>query len=284
MIAAILLFAAIMAAGCDNRSDLGAAEVSRGGSNLAPAPWVRRVYELNCAVCHGAQGDGHGPAAHMFVTRPRDFRSGLFKFRSTPSGSLPTDEDLFWTITHGLRWTGMIGRSDLSDPELRAVVQYIKTFSPRFATEKPLPPVNIPPPPRRTTDLIIQGKTLFRDAGCGSCHGTQGRGDGPSAADMKDDWGRPIRPGDLTWRPLKRGSSLEQTYLTIATGLSGTPMAAFGDALDPNQIWATVYYLESLVPAERRLVPGQLLGEEQQGRMALHMGGMMGTGARRFRE
>jgi hypothetical protein len=58
---------------------------------------------------------------------------------------------------------------------------------------------------------------------------------------MKDDWGWPIVVGDLTWRPLKRGSALEQTYLTIAGGLSGTPMPAFGDSLTPNQLVARLY-------------------------------------------
>ncbi len=66
------------------------------GGDGAPPRWARRVYEVNCAACHGVESDGNGPAARMFVTRPRDFRSGIFKFRSTPSGSLPTDEDLFW--------------------------------------------------------------------------------------------------------------------------------------------------------------------------------------------
>ena len=46
----------------------------------------RMVYDANCAVCHGPRGDGNGMAAHMFRVRPRDFREGLFKFRSTPSG------------------------------------------------------------------------------------------------------------------------------------------------------------------------------------------------------
>jgi hypothetical protein len=95
---------------------------------------------------------------------------------------------------------------------------------------------------------------------------------------MRDDWGSPIRPGDLTWRPLKRGSSLEPIYLTIVTGLSGTPMPAYGDSLSPDDVWAIVYYLESLVPIERWLFPARLLGEERQGRKALHMGGMMGPG------
>ena len=63
------------------------------------APWARAVYETNCAVCHGIYGDGNGPAAHMFLARPRDFRQGIFKFRSTPSGSLPADGDLRQTVT-----------------------------------------------------------------------------------------------------------------------------------------------------------------------------------------
>ena len=95
---------------------------------------------------------------------------------------------------------------------------------------------------------------------------------------MRDDWGSPIRPGDLTWRPLKRGSSLEPIYLTIVTGLSGTPMPAYGDSLSPDDVWAIVYYLESLVPIERWLFPARLLGEERQGQMALHMVEMMGPG------
>ena len=156
---------------CENRSaGVHAAEISQSDHHFG-----RRVYELNCAVCHGVQGDGNGPAAGMLVTRPRDFRSGIFKFRSTPSGSLPSDQDLFRTITDGVRWTGMIARPDLNDFELRAVVEYIKTFSPRFATSKPLAPVNITSPPQATAGLLLQGKNLFRDADCGTCHGDGGR-------------------------------------------------------------------------------------------------------------
>lgn len=284
-VVAVLGCAAITLALLEDRfSQVRAADAPRRIQGIvSPPSRGQQVYEANCAVCHGLRGDGNGPAAANFLTRPRDFRAGVFKFRSTPSGSLPTDDDLVRTITHGLRWTGMIARPDLSESARIAVAQYIKTFSPRFASEEPMPRVIVAPRPRKTTELTAQGKSLFRDADCVSCHGEQGRGDGPSAKDMKDDWGHPTRPGNLTWRPLKRGSALEQIYLTVATGISGTPMPAFGDALEPNQIWAIVYYLESLVPAERRLAPGQLLGEERQGRMALHMGGMMGMGRGRVR-
>ncbi len=236
----------------------------------------RDVYQIQCAICHGERGDGTGMAAHMFRIQPRDFRRGLFKFRSTPSGSLPTDEDLFQTVTQGLRWTGMVGRADLPEVDRKAVVMYLKTFLPRFSAEQPAPPVAVPPPPPRSQDLLAKGAQIYRDAECGKCHGDSGRGDGPSAPGMKDDWGWPTQPSDLTWRPLKRGSVLEATYLTIATGLSGAPMPSYGDSLDGQEIWSLVYYLESLVPNERRLSAMRILGEEQAGWMAVRMHGMMG--------
>lgn len=261
----------------------GAAEPSVAQSAPSTSVRARQLYEVNCAVCHGVEGAGDGPAAAMFITRPRDFRAGVFKFRSTPSGSLPTDDDLLRTITHGLRWTAMIARADLSEAERRALVQNIKKFSSRFAEETPSKRIRLTARPARTGEAIAVGERLFRDAGCDSCHGSDGRGNGPPAAQMRDDWGWPIKPGDLTWRPLKRGAELEQIYLTIAAGVSGTPMPAFGESLDPPQLWAIVYFLESLVPPERRLPPERLLGEEQQARMVLHMGGMMGRSRGPFR-
>jgi len=98
LLSAALIVAAIVAASCENRAAryAVAATAASPGDDGAPPRWARRVYEVNCAACHGVESDGNGPAARMFVTRPRDFRSGIFKFRSTPSGSLPTDEDLFW--------------------------------------------------------------------------------------------------------------------------------------------------------------------------------------------
>lgn len=235
-----------------------------------------QVYSAHCAMCHGINGDGHGMAVHMFRVPPRDFRRGVFKFRSTSSGSLPTDDDLLQTVTQGVRWTGMVGRPDLSEADRRAVVQYLKTFSPRFAAERPAAPIAVPRPPPQSQALLEQGRRLYHEAGCAQCHGEWGRGDGPAALGLQDDWGWPSRPSDLTWRPLKRGSTLEGIYLTIATGLSGTPMPAYVQALDSQEMWALVYALESLVPAERRLSPTRALGEEPRGWMVVRMARMMG--------
>jgi len=244
-----------------------------------PPPIVlrgRQVYTANCAMCHGVNGDGNGMAAHMFRVQPRDFRRGLLKFRSTPSGSLPADADLLRTVTEGLRWTAMVGRADLSEADRRAVIGYVKTFSPRFVAERAAPPVVVPPAPANSPDLVEQGRRLYREAECARCHGERGRGDGPAAQGMKDDWGWPTRPTDLTWRPLKRGAARDGIYLSIATGLAGTPMPSYGDSLDGQGIWALVSYLESLVPSDHRLSPLAALGEEPRGWMAVRMSRMMG--------
>lgn len=238
----------------------------------------QEIYQLNCAVCHGVGGGGNGPAASMFRIRPRDFTAGIFKFRSTPSGSLPTDDDLLRTLAQGLRWTGMIGRPDLPDSGSRAVIEYLKTFSPRFGKERPGKPMTVPPAPAPTEQLVVQGRRLYEDLGCASCHGQSGHGDGPSGQGQKDDWGWPVWPSDLTWRPLKRGSDLHGTYLTLVSGIAGTPMPSYAGSLDSTKTWALVYFLESLVPSDHRLSPDQILGEEQQGWVAVRMGAMMGGG------
>ena len=272
-------------------SHLVGAEEQESSSSRQILRLGQEVYQVNCAVCHGVAGDGNAPAASMFAIRPRDFRAGIFKFRSTPSGTLPTDDDLLRTVTRGVRWTAMIGRPELPEYARRAVIQYIKTFSSRFAKEQPGKPVAVPAAPTQTANLVAQGQTLYDQLGCAACHGKTGQGNGPSAQGLKDDWGWTIWPSDLRWRPLKRGSDVREAYLTLLTGVSGTPMPSYGSSLDTQQAWALAYYLESLVPPDHRLDPNQnqFLGEEPRGWMVVRMGAMMGGGImgpgmmRRFR-
>ena len=58
-----------------------------------------KIYLENCVACHGQKGDGKGPEAGRLKTKPRDFTTGNYKFRSTPSGSLPPDNDIFRTVS-----------------------------------------------------------------------------------------------------------------------------------------------------------------------------------------
>jgi cytochrome c oxidase cbb3-type subunit I/II len=205
----------------------------------------RDVYVDHCAGCHGARGDGAGRAATFLSPLPRDFTAGVFKFRSTPSGSLPTDGDLFRTITRGVRWTAMPTWHEVPDKARLAVVAYIKTLSTRWTEDAVEPPIPMPAPPRATPELLARGKALYAQAKCAECHGESGRGDGPSAETLRDDVERPIRPTDLTRGQLKGGAAVSDVYRTMTTGLDGTPMPSFGDSMSDEERWAIAYYVLS---------------------------------------
>lgn len=100
----------------------------------------RRIYALYCVSCHGADGSGKGNAARSFDTPPRDFREADFRYVSGPQGSLPTDDDLLSTVRNGRPDAGMPAWDGLDPADRQAVVQYLKTFSPRWQEEAPPPP------------------------------------------------------------------------------------------------------------------------------------------------
>jgi cytochrome c oxidase cbb3-type subunit 2 len=205
----------------------------------------RAVYARRCIGCHGDKGDGNGPAATFLDPRPRNFTLGSFKFRTTPSGSLPTDGDLYRTLTRGVRFTAMPTWHELPEKDRVAVIAFIKTFSSRWKEEKPEPPIVIGEPPAPTPALLARGKTLYAQAKCFQCHGEGGKGDGPSADDLQDDLKFRIRPADFTRGQFKGGSDVRDIYRTMTTGLDGTPMPSFADSMKDDERWAISYYVLS---------------------------------------
>ena len=221
--------------------------------NLALIERGKGVYQRFCISCHGERGDGRGISAEWLTPRPRDFTRGVFKFRSTPTGSLPTTDDLLKTLRRGLHHTNMPSWEVIGDRNLRAVVEYIKTFSPRWNTEAPGASISIPPEPADDGASRARGKELFATMGCFNCHGAAGRGDGPSAAELKDDWGERIVPFDFSsGARLKSGDKPEDVYRTFMTGLNGTPMPSYADNLKPDEAWALVHYVRALQQESRR--------------------------------
>lgn len=213
----------------------------------------KTVYERRCIGCHGEKGDGKGPSAVFFETKPRDFTRGIFKFRSTPGkDSLPTDADLFITVTHGLWGTPMPTWEEISERERFAVIQYIKTFSDRWKKEQVDVPITVTSEPPVTQASIENGDKLFHSkATCFICHGAEGKGDGPLAAALKDVWGHPIRPANFTLPAgvqggVKLGHDGEHIFKTIMTGVGGTPMPTFQGQLTPDEAWDIVHYEQSL--------------------------------------
>jgi cytochrome c oxidase cbb3-type subunit 2 len=206
----------------------------------------RAVYTRRCAGCHGTRGDGNGPAATFLDPRPRDFTEAAFKFRTTPSGALPTDADLFRTVTRGVRGTAMPPWHELPEGDRRAVVQFLKTFASARWREAAEPPIVIPAPPPATPAWVERGRQVYDHAKCWECHGAEGRGDGPSADQLRTDAGFPIRPTDLARGPLKGGAAVADVYRVLTTGLNGTPMPSFADSLGDDERWAVAYYVLSL--------------------------------------
>ncbi len=189
----------------------------------------KRLYVKYRSQCHGEKGDGEGYASTHLSPRPRAFTTGKFKIRTTPSGALPSHQDLVNIIRRGMPYTSMPAWPDLSDEEVSNLAYFITTFSPDFSkNENAAKPVPLPSAPRATAESIALGKKLYEENGCLKCHGTLGRADGPSAPTLKDDWGYPIRAADLTqsWT-FRGGSSREDIFRTMSTGLNGTPMPSF---------------------------------------------------------
>ncbi len=217
------------------------------------------IYLRRCSFCHGLLGDGNGPAADFLDPRPRDFTLGTFKFRTTQSGELPRDEDLFRTVSRGLSGTAMqafdsdLIKNGLSENERWAVIDYIKTFAVEFEDPELDPVKNdlvvtLPSErPAYSEALVAKGKEVFEHAKCWECHGKLGRGDGQKSFDRTDDWGFPIRIRNVThpWK-IKAGSEAEDIYMRFSTGINGTPMPSFVDALTEQERWALANFIKSL--------------------------------------
>ncbi len=207
----------------------------------------KALYYRYCWGCHGARGNGDGENAPYLNILPRNFVAGTFKCRSTPTGTLPLDQDLYNSIERGFNFTNMPSWIALTVEERANLVAFIKTFSPRWKAEKPGDPIQIPAEPALTVASIQHGKELFQKLECWKCHGNEGRGDGPSASTLTDSNDQPIRPYNFTSdNRSKCGHTNQDLYKIFMTGLDGTPMPSFADVIKPEDAWDLVHFLRTL--------------------------------------
>ncbi|HTS56700.1 MAG TPA: cytochrome c [Terriglobales bacterium] len=227
---------------------------SQAGGLTGNAERAAMNYRRYCVGCHGDLGDGNGenamwldPTVSPGNFRPRDFTLGVFKCRSTPTGTLPVDQDLFDTIGRGMDRSNMPIWNVFTKQERADLVAWIKHYSPRWQTEKAGTPIQIPAEPEITPDRVKAGQDVFNRVQCWKCHGVQGMANGPSASTLQDDLGRTIAPYnfDAGARP-KCGSTDSDLYRIFMTGLDGTPMPSFADNIKPDEAWDLVFYLRSL--------------------------------------
>jgi mono/diheme cytochrome c family protein len=223
------------------------------GSLTGHASAAKMDYRRYCVGCHGDQGDGQGENAPWLDPKPRDFTIAQFKCRSTPTGTLPTDEDLFNTIARGLDNSNMPQWNTFTKQQRADLVAYIKHFSPKWKNEKSGAAIQMPAEPEATADRIKAGQVLFKRLECWKCHGVEGRGNGPSADTLTDDLNRPIKPFNFhDGTRFKCGTTNADLYKIFMTGLDGTPMPSFADNVKPDEAWDLVFYLRTLQPMKSK--------------------------------
>jgi mono/diheme cytochrome c family protein len=217
-----------------------------------------RTYTKECRACHGALGDGEGEAAYLLYPRPRDFTTGQFRLISTWDG-VPTDEDLFRTISRGMPGSAMPSWAHLPEETRWGLVHYVKAFSKRplevKAAHEPdadgndgAGPIRVPPEPVGDAAGAARARETFARS-CAPCHGPTGRGDGQR--EQTDSKGYPTRPRDLTLGVYKGSHDPESVYRRIVGGLPGSPMPQSA-YLHGQPAWELAHYVRSLSSDEQR--------------------------------
>ncbi len=206
----------------------------------------RNIYLHMCVFCHGKDGNGGGNATEYLYPWPRDFRAGIFKFRTTPTGTLPRDEDLYRTIVKGVPGTSMPAWQDALTPEdTWALIYHIKNFSERFKKEKQGKKIIAKTHPESSPDLIARGKAVYEEKKCNRCHGDSLKGDGELSESLMDAWKHAVFVHDITNpQALKGGHKPDDIFRTIAAGLDGTPMRSYIDIPEADR-WALVHFIRS---------------------------------------
>ncbi len=243
------------------------------------------LYQKQCAVCHGPQGDADGKAAYLLYPKPRDFIKDKFRLVSTTSMEA-TDEDLFKAITRGMPGSAMPPWESLSPQDRWALVYYVRYLSEkeRFKTSGEITEdmikngipweliekmvnkkiseeniIKIPQEPQVTPESLNKGNELFL-ASCAGCHGKTGKGDGQEK--MIDTLDYPVKARDLTTGIFKGASSSPELYCRMVGGMPGSPMPNYLGAMTEEQIWDLVHYVQTL-PESGAAEQAHLLHEQK---------------------
>lgn len=248
---------------------LGGKEISKDTLNLGYTTYVEY-----CIQCHGATGEGNGPASKGLLPPPRNFTQGLYKFSWTQYGELPHDEDFARIIRHGLKGTAML-KWDISDERLHAVTQYIKIFAPAVweGADKVLgTKFELPVDPfgeARRAEAIEKGKKVYHiTAACTQCHRGYETKEVISnynkevnkvalkpaefAADLYQlkpqdgEYNYKVLPPDFTYHDLRSITDLTSIVQRLMYGVTGSGMPGWKDVISDEDIWATAYYVDYL--------------------------------------
>ncbi len=229
-----------------------------------------------CSSCHGIDGDGYGRSGQWLRPSPRSFHQSNFKFTKVIQ-PLPTDAALMRLIKRGLEGTPMLPWA-LSDEQLTDIIQYIKYLSPEGeGWRDPFTGVGDVVESGEDTWVgkeeyaIERGKRLYHDpsgANCALCHpgyvnpSALGKLLGDDSVKARESYylpvlkdsayevqGQPVKimPPDFTWHQVRAGTTTQDLFETIASGIKGTAMPQWKGALTDEDLWALAHYVESLI-------------------------------------
>ena len=226
------------------------------------------LFQQNCAHCHGPYGRGNGSSTAQWYSGnfPRNFNYAKFKSRSTTYGAVPTDSDLFRTLTRGLYGSSMPSFRHLDPQDRWALVMFIKSlgnfyddfdevvinrFDPEFGGRNSLPPA-MGKEPEVTLQSVTRGRILFVEQACVTCHqGTKPRPVGLARWEgtfdnWRDEMKRPIQNSrNLTNRVFRSGAAPSDLFRIISDGPSIGPMPSYRNLPEEDR-WALVHYVTSV--------------------------------------
>ncbi len=239
------------------------------------------LYRKLCLYCHGVNGDASGPTGPFLEPRPRDFRQGWFKFRSTVPERVSRD-DLKKTIRSGVPGASMPSFNVLNEDELEALVSYVIHLSLRGQVqedwtldrdadiEKAIKDrVEIwlsgaqnryqPQMPaggwekvhaEGAQDKFKRGQEIYLNKGaCVECHGKDGRSstmENSINAGRRNKWGDLNPPRDLTLGVYRGGSRPVDVFYRIKLGIAGSGMPQTSPSVTDEEIWHLVDFVMSL--------------------------------------
>jgi mono/diheme cytochrome c family protein len=181
--------------------------------SLPPSPLRgQAIFAEKCAACHGANGLGNGPQAAGLPVPVAAIGLADIARQSSPA-------EWFALVSQGRIDRYMPSFTSLSNQGRWDVLAYVYTLSAAPAG-------------------VAQGASVYADK-CAACHGLQGKGDGPQAADLSS------APTNFTDQSLMSQATGIGLYRAISEGVP-PDMPAYSSQLTESDRWALVDYLRSL--------------------------------------
>ena len=127
----------------------------------------------------------------------------------------------------------------------------------KIVEPRTIPPVNILEISKPTDDLIAKGKETFTTV-CASCHGEDGKGDGPASTALN-----PKPRNFISKEGWKNGPKLSQIYQTLEEGIPGSGMISYNYLVPLERIALAHYIRQTFVPDPPTDTENELLALDQ---------------------